>query len=74
MFIFMMVQHTKSDDVVAPALTYETTDAWKAKYHNEMSYAIADENFIGLSILVTDGSLKRIFFENWIRGTEASAE
>lgn len=70
MYILNMVQHTKSGDVVAPALTYNSTDAWKAKYHNEMAYALANENFIGLSILVTDGSLNRVFSENWIREVE----
>lgn len=74
MYIFNMVQHLKSGDVVAPALTYTSSDAWKLKYHQEMAYAIANEDFIGLSILVTDGSLNRVFSENWIRETETPSE
>ena len=67
MYILNMVQHTKSGDVVAPALTYDSADDWKAKYHHEMDYAISNEDFIGLSILVTDSSLNTIFHENWVR-------
>lgn len=70
MYIFNMVQHLKSGDVVAPALTYTSSDAWKLKYHQEMAYAIGNADFIGLSILVTDGSLDRVFSENWIREVE----
>ena len=67
MYILNMVQHTKSGDVVAPALTYDSVDAWKAKYHHEMDYAISNKDFLGLSILVTDGSLNTVFHENWVR-------
>lgn len=71
MYIFIMVQHLKSGDVVAQSLTYESNDAWEAKYHAEMSYAIANEDFIGLSVLVTDSSLRSVFSRNWIRETLA---
>lgn len=74
MYILNMVQHTKSGDVVAPALAYNSVDAWKAKYHHEMDYAISNEDFIGLSILVTDGSLNTVFHENWIRETPVEVE
>ena len=74
MYIFNMVQHLKTGDVVAPALTYTSVDDWKLKYHQEMAYAIGNTDFIGLSILVTDGSLNRVFSENWIRETETPAE
>lgn len=67
MYILNMVQHTKTGDVVAPALTYNTTDEWKAKYHHEMDYAMSSEDFLGLSILVTDGSLNVIFHDNWVK-------
>ena len=72
MFIFNMVQHTKSGDVVAPALTFSTTNEWKAKYHQEMSYAMASDDFIGLSVLVTDGSLNKVFSDNWVREVEVT--
>ena len=62
-----MVQHTKNGDVIAPALSFDTSDAWKAKYHQEMAYAMANDDFLGLSVLVTDGSLNRIFADNWVR-------
>ena len=74
MFIFNAVQHLKSGDVVATALTYNSTDAWKAKYHEEMSYALTNQDFIGLSILVTDGSLNSVYKENWIREVPVEVE
>lgn len=74
MYILNIVQHTKSGDVVAPALTYNSVDAWKAKYHHEMDYAISNDDFIGLSILVSDGSLNTIFRDNWVREPEKLEE
>lgn len=74
MYILNMVQHTKSGDVVAPALTYNSTDAWKTKYHHEMDYAMSNEDFIGLSILVTDGSLNTIFRDNWVKEPKPTTE
>ena len=70
MYILMMVQHLKSGDVVAPALTFDSVDAWKLKYHQEMAYAMANDDFIGLSILVVDMSLNRQFSDNWVKGAE----
>lgn len=74
MYIFIMVQHTKTGDVVAPNLTFETTDAWKAKYHQEMAYALASEDFLGLSVLVTDSSLNTLFKDNWVREVAEAGE
>ena len=71
MYIFNMVQHLKSGDVVSPSLTYTTVDEWKEKWHQEWSYAYANADFIGLSVLVTDMSLNKVFADNWIRETVA---
>ena len=74
MYILLMVQHTKSGDVIAPALGFDTTDAWKAKYHQEMAYAMANDDFLGLSVLVTDGSLHTVFADNWVREVAEAGE
>ena len=67
MYIFNMVQHLKSGEVVAPALTYATNDEWKAKYHQEWSSAHANKDCDGLSVLVTDMKLNKVFEDNWVR-------
>lgn len=67
MYILNMVQHTVDGDVISPALTYETNDAWKAKYHHEFDYAIAAENINGIDILITDMNLEKVFSDSWRR-------
>ena len=64
MFIFNMVQHTKNGDVVAPALSFETEIQWKAKYHQEMSYAIANEDILGIDILISNEHYFTVFSDN----------
>lgn len=67
-YIMFMVQHTKSQgDVIANPSPYATNDEWKGAYHHEMDYAISNEDFIGLSTLVTDLSLNKVFEDNWVR-------
>lgn len=64
MYIFSMVQHTVNGDVIPPSLNFETELKWKAKYHQEMSYAIASEDIKGLDISVTDNNLYMIFSDH----------
>lgn len=71
MYIFNMVQHLNTGDVVAPALGYDDLDAAKNKYHHEMDYAYNNQDFLGLSVLITDGSLNQVLYENWIREVKA---
>lgn len=71
MYIFNMVQHLKTGDVVAPSLGYDNFDAAKAKYHHEMDYAYNNQDFLGLSVLITDESLNQILHENWVREVKA---
>lgn len=61
MYIFTMVQHTKNGDIIPPSLNFETELDWKAKYHQEMSYAIASEDIKGIDIAVTDSNLYLMF-------------
>ena len=63
-YIFNMVQHTVEGDVIAPALTYEKELDWKAQYHQEMSYAIASENILGIDITVSDSNLYMVFSDH----------
>lgn len=61
LFIFNMVQHTKNGDVISPALTYKSEIEWRAKYHQEMLYAIASEDITGIDIVVCDNNLYMFF-------------
>lgn len=74
MYIFNMVQHTKTGEVVSEPLTFASIDGWKAKYHHEMDYAISNEDLIGLSVLVTNMSLDKVFYDNWARETTETTE
>lgn len=64
MFIFNMVQHTKNGDIIAPALGFEDEIGWKAKYHQEMSYAIASEDILGIDILVSNEHYFTVFSDH----------
>ena len=69
-----MVQHTKkTGDVVAQAVTYATYDEAKRAYHHEMDYAMNNDDFNGLSILITDMSLNKVLYENWVREVKVAA-
>lgn len=70
-YILTGVQHTKTGDVIFPSFEYETEDAYKAKYHQEMAYAMASEDFLGLGIKVFDkGTLNDVLVDNWVRTIE----
>lgn len=74
MFYFTGIQHTKSGDIAIPVLGYDTRDGYLAKYHTEMSYAMTNEDFLGLSILVFGNSGDIVIQDNWVRAAEPVAE
>lgn len=67
MYYFTGVQHKKNEDVVIPVLGYETKDGYLKKYHEEMSYAMNSEDFIGLTILVFDNVGASVLSDNWVK-------
>ena len=70
-YVFTGVQHTKSGDVIIPSFEFETEDAYKAKYHQEMAYAMASDDFLGLGIKVFDkGTLADALVDNWVKAVE----
>ena len=71
MYYFTGVQHTKDGDVAIPVLGFETVDGYKQKYHHEMDYAMSNEDFLGLSIIVFDGSGSVVLSDNWVKGANA---
>ena len=72
MYNYLQVKHTTTGDVLGQTLTFESMDAWKLEYHQQMKNAISNADVIGMSILVVDGQLNTVFNENWVR--EVSAE
>ena len=67
MYYLTGVQHTKDGDFAIATQGYEDRDGYLAKYHQEMSYAMQMDNFLGLCILVFDGSGNIVLNDNWIR-------
>ena len=67
MYYFTGIQHTKSGDVAIPVLGYDTADAYKQKYHHEMDYAMSNEDFLGLTILVFDNTGSIVLSDNWVK-------
>lgn len=74
MYNYLQVKHTKTGDILGQTLTFNSTDAWKLEYHTQMKNAINNPDVIGMSIIVLDGQLNKVFSENWIRETETPAE
>ena len=70
MYNYLQVKHTKTGDILGQTLTFNSTDAWKLEYHTQMKNAINNPEVIGMSIIVLDGQLNRVFSENWIREVE----
>ena len=74
-YVFTGVQHTKSGDVIIPSIEFETEDAYKARYHQEMAYAMASDDFLGLGIKVFDkGTLADVLVDNWVKTVEPEPE
>lgn len=67
MFNYLQVKHTKTGDILGQTLTFNTKEEWKLEYHTQMKNAINNADVLGMSILVLDTSLKRVFEDNWIR-------
>lgn len=64
---FTGVQHLKTGDITIPLSSFEKEDDYLSKYHQEMSYALANNNFNGLTIIVFDNAGEIVMYENWIR-------
>ena len=67
MFHYLQVKHTKTGDVLGQTLTFESADAWKLEYHQQMKNAINNADVLGMSIIVLDSQLNTVFKEDWIR-------
>ncbi len=77
MFYLTGIQHTKTGDIAIPNLAFDTADGYKARYHQEMSYAMASSDFDGLTIIVFDNAGNIVLFDNWTRekiGTDSGNE
>lgn len=67
MFYFTGIQHKKTEDIAISAVGYATRDGYKAAYHHEMDYAMSNQDFLGLTILVFDNSGAIVLSDNWVR-------
>lgn len=74
MFRFTGVQHLKDGDITIPVVEYPTRDGYKQRYHHEMDYAMSNNDFLGLSILVFGDNGKSIFDDDWVRETQPEPE
>lgn len=72
MFNYLQVKHTKTGDVLGQTLTFNTTDEWLLEYHTQMKNAINNADVLGMSILVVDMQLRKVFEDNWIREVVAT--
>lgn len=68
-FYFTGIQHLHDgSEAVFPALGYETKDAYLAKYHQEMNYAMAATDVLdGLSVIVFDSTGAIVLQDHWMR-------
>lgn len=64
---YIQVKHTKTGDVLGQTLTFNTTDEWLLEYHSQMKNAINNADVLGMSILVVDMQLRKVFEDNWVR-------
>lgn len=67
MYNYIQVKHTTTGDVLGQTLTFNTTDEWLLEYHSQMKNAINNADVLGMSILVVDMQLNRVFEDNWTR-------
>lgn len=74
MYYLTGVQHTKSGDVAIPVLGFEKEDGYLQKYHHEMDYAMSVDSFLGLYIIVFDGSGNIVLKDNWIKAIEPAPQ
>ena len=64
---YLQVKHTTTGDVLGQTLTFNTYDEWLLEYHTQMKNAINNPEVLGMSILVVDMDLNKVFEDNWIR-------
>lgn len=69
MYYFTGIQHQHGGgEAVFPALGYKTKDAYLAKYHQEMNYAMAATDVLdGLSVIVFDSTGVIVLQDHWMR-------
>ena len=68
MYLFNMVQHfTDGQYIISPCYTYQTELEWRAKYHQEMSYALASEDISGVDIVISDTHLYPMFSDHLVK-------
>lgn len=73
MFYLTGIQHTKTGDVVIPTLGYEHEDEYLQKWHHEMDYAMSNDEFLGLNIIVFNESGQIVLNDKWVK-TNFNAE
>ena len=74
MYNYLQVKHTKTGDVLGQTLTFNSTDEWLLEYHSQIKNAINNADVLGMSILVVDMNLNKVFEDNWIREAVAPTE
>ena len=74
MYNYLQVKHTKTGDVLGQTLTFESKDACELEYHTQMKNAINNAEVLGMSILVVDNQLNKVFERNWIRETQETPQ
>lgn len=74
MFYLTGIQHTKTGDIAFPTETHENKDSYIQKWHHEMDYAMSNEDFLGLTIIVFDNAGKIVLNDNWGRTIETEPE
>ena len=67
MYNYLQVKHTATGDILGQTLTFNTTDEWLLEYHSQMKNAINNADVLGMSILVVDMQLNKVFEDNWVR-------
>lgn len=71
-YYYTGVQHTQNGEIGIPLVKYDSVDEYLAKYHQEMSYALANKNLYGLTTLVFDSTGVIVLQDHWMRGVEES--
>ena len=74
-YYYTGVQHLlDGTEVGIPLVAYDNVDAYLAKYHQEMSYALAADNMAGLTTIVFDSTGVIVLQDHWMREIEQTSE
>ena len=67
-YYYTGVQHlADGTEVGIPLVAYDSVDAYLAKYHQEMSYALATDSMVGLTTVVFDSTGVIVLQDHWMR-------